>query len=66
MPSDYRLARIQCNLDREQEPEQWTCSWIGTVLPEGDILGENVSFDVGDDVEDEMTAWLTANDLVLV
>lgn len=66
MPTDFRLARLQCNLDIEQDPEVWSCSWIGTERPSGNFVGHTEAVAIGDPVDEEIDNWATDNEYTLL
>lgn len=66
MPTDYRIGRLTCNLDLEQDPAIWTCNIIGQELPSGEVVGGNINFEAGDTLDGPMDSWAEDNDYTLV
>lgn len=66
MPTDFRLRRLECNYDLEQDPALWTCSWIGTEEPGGVINGNASTFDDGETLDDQLDNWAGDNDYTLL
>jgi len=66
VPTDYRIARLACALDTEQDPEMWSCTVIGQELPGGAVVGTTLDFDETEDFEVEINQWATNNDYNIV
>jgi len=56
MPTDYSLASLQCTLDNEQDPEAWTCSYIGHEVGSPTLVGSTFEALATDDLGDALEA----------
>jgi len=66
VPSDYRLGKLQCNFDEDQDPEVWVCQWVGQTVPDGAIIGGDATNEPGDEFQNAMDAWLDENEYTLL